>query len=346
MTSIGKCYPGRAPAHRSTGHRRATRSRAGRRSCSRSCASSRPEVVLLVGGMAHRFAFGPGRAARRARRQGAGLGGGTGRIGPVPAAPIRCVDLAERPRPGRALAAGDRRSCVTDGQALGRDARASASAWRSWRRSARWSSRCSCSGRSVGPGRRSTRSPSRRRWPAATRPRRGGARSSTWPAGTPSSTPTAPATTAGRMPAVAWLQRDCPLRVLLPEQPDDDVTQEELLRDGLRLAAPLGSAFPSRAEPTGPNLRGQQLVFVGHFADAAAASCVPDRVEPLREHVRGDRLRRARPLTRRRLPGTNLDRLRSVPAASWTQIRSIGPWNRSVSGGWWLATSGRRECPA
>ncbi|MEA2651222.1 MAG: hypothetical protein QOI85_943 [Chloroflexota bacterium] len=82
--------------------------------------------------------------------------------------------------------------------------------------------------------------------------------------------------------SAAWLQRDCPLRVLLPEQPADDVTQDELLRDGLRLAAPLGNAFPSRAEPTGPNLRGQQLVFVGHFADATATSCVPERVERCR----------------------------------------------------------------
>jgi hypothetical protein len=82
--------------------------------------------------------------------------------------------------------------------------------------------------------------------------------------------------------SVAWLQRDCPLRVLLPEQPALDVTQEELLRDGLRLAAPLGNAFPSRAERGGPNLRGQQLVFVGHFADPAAASCVPDRVDRCR----------------------------------------------------------------
>lgn len=82
--------------------------------------------------------------------------------------------------------------------------------------------------------------------------------------------------------SVAWLQRDCPLRVLLPAQPADDVTQEELLRDGLQLAAPLGNAFPSRAEPTGPNLRGQQLVFVGHFADDAAASCVPERIERCR----------------------------------------------------------------
>ena len=81
---------------------------------------------------------------------------------------------------------------------------------------------------------------------------------------------------------VAWLQADCPLRVLLPEQPAADVTQEELLSRGLRLAAPLGKAFPSRAEPGGPNLRGQQLVFVGHFADPAAASCVPDRAERCR----------------------------------------------------------------
>lgn len=78
---------------------------------------------------------------------------------------------------------------------------------------------------------------------------------------------------------VAWLQRECPLRVLLPEQPAVDVSQEELLRDGLLLAAPQGRAFPSRAEPGGPNLRGQQLVFVGQFGDPTAASCIPERVE-------------------------------------------------------------------
>jgi len=82
---------------------------------------------------------------------------------------------------------------------------------------------------------------------------------------------------------VAWLQRDCPLRVLLPEQPSLDVTQDELLRDGLRLAAPQGNAFPSRAEPGGPNLRGQQLVFVGHFSDPASDSCVPERAERCEE---------------------------------------------------------------
>jgi hypothetical protein len=78
--------------------------------------------------------------------------------------------------------------------------------------------------------------------------------------------------------SIAWLQRDCPLRVLLPTQPTADVTQEELVRVGLRLAAPQGRAFPSRAEPGGLNPRGQQLVFVGHFGDPAAASCVPERV--------------------------------------------------------------------
>lgn len=88
--------------------------------------------------------------------------------------------------------------------------------------------------------------------------------------------------TGGADPSVAWLQRDCPLRVLLPAQPTEDVTQAELLRDGLRLAAPLGNVFPSRAEPTGPNLRGGQLVFVGHFDDPVSASCVPDRVDRCR----------------------------------------------------------------
>jgi len=89
--------------------------------------------------------------------------------------------------------------------------------------------------------------------------------------------------TGGADASVAWLQRDCPLRVLLPTQPAEDVSQEELLRDGLRLAAPHGNAFPSRAKPGGPNLRGQQLVFVGHFADPAAASCVPERTDRCRD---------------------------------------------------------------
>jgi hypothetical protein len=81
--------------------------------------------------------------------------------------------------------------------------------------------------------------------------------------------------------SVAWLQHDCPLRVLLPEQPTEQVTQAELER-GLRLAAPNGGPFPSRAQPGGPNLRLQQLVFVGHFNDQASARCVPDRADRCR----------------------------------------------------------------
>ena len=83
--------------------------------------------------------------------------------------------------------------------------------------------------------------------------------------------------------SVAWLQRDCPLRVLLRSQPAEDVTQAQLERDGLRLAAQTGKPFPSRAEPGGANLRLQQLIFSGHFADAAAARCVPSRVDRCRD---------------------------------------------------------------
>jgi hypothetical protein len=88
----------------------------------------------------------------------------------------------------------------------------------------------------------------------------------------------------GADPAIAWLQRDCPLRVLMPEQPPPDVTQAELEARGIRLAGPPDrrQPFPSRATPEGPNLRGQQLVFEGHFDDARASACVPERVERCR----------------------------------------------------------------
>jgi hypothetical protein len=78
--------------------------------------------------------------------------------------------------------------------------------------------------------------------------------------------------------SVAWLQRECPLRVLMPSQPPVEVTQDALLAGGIRLAAPLGNVFPSRAQPTGPNLRLGELVFVGHFNDPVAEQCVPDRI--------------------------------------------------------------------
>ena len=52
---------------------------------------------------------------------------------------------------------------------------------------------------------------------------------------------------------VAWLQRTCPLRVLVADQPSQDVTQAQLDAAGVRLAAPNGRPFPSRATPGGPN---------------------------------------------------------------------------------------------
>jgi hypothetical protein len=85
--------------------------------------------------------------------------------------------------------------------------------------------------------------------------------------------------------SIAWLQRECPLRVLMPEQPSIDVTQAELEQRGVRLASPPDvrrQPFPSRAQPDGPNLRGQQLVYEGHFDDPRAVSCVPERVERCR----------------------------------------------------------------
>jgi hypothetical protein len=80
----------------------------------------------------------------------------------------------------------------------------------------------------------------------------------------------------------AWLERTCPLRVLMPYQPAQAVTQAELEAEGLRVAAQTGAAFPSRARPEGPNLRLQQLVFVGHFDDVLAADCAPARLEQCR----------------------------------------------------------------
>jgi hypothetical protein len=74
---------------------------------------------------------------------------------------------------------------------------------------------------------------------------------------------------------VPWLEMTCPLRVLAANQPPETVTQAQLEQGTLRLSAPNGAPFPSRAEPGGPNLRLEQLVFTGHFDDAAAARCAP-----------------------------------------------------------------------
>lgn len=73
----------------------------------------------------------------------------------------------------------------------------------------------------------------------------------------------------------AWLEAECPVRVLLPAAPSGQLTQDQLLREGLRLAAPNGLPFPPPT-PTGSGTAGlEQLVFVGHFDDPAAGSCTP-----------------------------------------------------------------------
>jgi hypothetical protein len=78
--------------------------------------------------------------------------------------------------------------------------------------------------------------------------------------------------------SVAWLQRDCPLRVLLPSQPHEAASQAELEAEGIRLSAPRNNVFPSRAEPAGPNLQLEPLVFVGRFDDPAAGACLAERI--------------------------------------------------------------------
>ena len=84
--------------------------------------------------------------------------------------------------------------------------------------------------------------------------------------------------TGGADTAASWLQASCPVRVLLPTRPADAISQAGLLRDGLRIAAPDGKPFPPQA-PAGSGTAGlEQLVFVGHFDDPAAASCVPARL--------------------------------------------------------------------
>ncbi len=82
--------------------------------------------------------------------------------------------------------------------------------------------------------------------------------------------------------SVAWLQRDCPLRVLLPDRPEANVDQADLETRGLRLTAPTGEPFPP---PTalGTGTAGmEELVFIGHFDDAGAAGCIPQRADRCR----------------------------------------------------------------
>jgi hypothetical protein len=88
--------------------------------------------------------------------------------------------------------------------------------------------------------------------------------------------------TGGSDPVAGWLQAECPVRVLVPQQPTSTLSQAELQTDGLRLAAPNGSAFPPPTAAGSGTAGLEELVFHGHFDDDAAASCVPDRVQRCR----------------------------------------------------------------
>jgi len=87
---------------------------------------------------------------------------------------------------------------------------------------------------------------------------------------------------AGSSSAPGWLEATCPVRVLLPDQPTGQMSQDELLREGLRLAAPNGQPFPPQTPPGGGTAGLEQLVFVGHFDDPAAQACSPSRVTQCR----------------------------------------------------------------
>lgn len=77
----------------------------------------------------------------------------------------------------------------------------------------------------------------------------------------------------GEPSGATWLERTCPLRLLLAEQPASGATQAALEAIGLRLAAPTGEPFPPRPQPNGWHLLLEQLVVSGHFDDLAAADC-------------------------------------------------------------------------
>lgn len=82
--------------------------------------------------------------------------------------------------------------------------------------------------------------------------------------------------------AVTWLDRTCPLRLLLAEQPATGAAQVALEAIGLRLAASTGEPFPPRSEPGGWHLMLEPLVVTGHFDDPATADCAPSRTAQCR----------------------------------------------------------------
>jgi hypothetical protein len=80
---------------------------------------------------------------------------------------------------------------------------------------------------------------------------------------------------AGEPADPTWLERGCPLRLLLAEQPASGASQAALEAIGLRLAAPTGEPFPPRPRPEGWFLMMEPLVVTGHFAEPDIATCRP-----------------------------------------------------------------------
>jgi hypothetical protein len=71
----------------------------------------------------------------------------------------------------------------------------------------------------------------------------------------------------------SWLERTCPLRLLLAEQPAEGAAQSAVEAIGLRLAAPTGEPFPPRPRPGGWHLMLEPLIVTGHFNDPEAGAC-------------------------------------------------------------------------
>ncbi len=87
---------------------------------------------------------------------------------------------------------------------------------------------------------------------------------------------------AEESPIAGWLERTCPLRLLLAEQPATGAPQVALEAIGLRLAAPTGEPFPPRPESGGWHLMLEPLIVTGHFDDPEADACSPAEVERCR----------------------------------------------------------------
>ncbi len=107
VTSVGKCYPGRRPG--ASVDSPPSRSEIQRWSpvLHEEVRLVEPQLLVLVGGLAHRFAFGASARLDDLVGRRLTLGSQPRRRGDLPAASLRGVDLVERPRAHGAVAAWD-----------------------------------------------------------------------------------------------------------------------------------------------------------------------------------------------------------------------------------------------